>query len=150
MVTDEAPDWNLMASLFGAPVATNRDDPPVPPPPLPPPLPPGPKTHTILTGKGKFVVTAAEVEVRNIKSLKIRAAYDTNGNQFKKYDPYDFKFYEDIDIEVEGCDVISRGDNWLEINPTAEDFRVEVSKFHMQRDVLAEVVAELCEGAQDA
>lgn len=74
-------------------------------------------------------------------SFEIRAAYETSwGNPFAKYDSADFRFTE-LDRSLRDVEVLEMGDNRMVIRPVSDRFRLEVSGFDINRDVIVRVRA---------
>lgn len=110
------------------------------PPPPPPPPTPRLKPFKIEEITGGFSVVRDNVASTPLPGeLEVIVAYDTSrGNPFKKYDPADFKLQElkrtSRDMHEVECD-----DNRLVIRPSSDSFRIEITGFDINRDLVVKV-----------
>lgn len=75
------------------------------------------------------------------RKISVEVAYDINGsNPFRRYSEYDFNFAESfLVIDTPNACVISRDLNKFEVSLNSEHFRVEVSGFDENRDLVVDV-----------
>lgn len=71
----------------------------------------------------------------------VRMAYDTfRGNSFRQYEKFDFDVADpSINIVSQDCNVLDRKLNRLEIKVTGQDFRLEVTGFDPNRDLVVDI-----------
>lgn len=101
-----------------------------------------PKNFKIEPNQGGFTIksgpglTPEKLPVQ----IKVRAAYDVfRGNPFKHFDPYDFNFNEpEIMIECRGATLTPASANELRIEVTEVNFRIKVSGFDQNRDLIVD------------
>lgn len=112
---------------------------------------PRPRAFTIETRKGGFVIRRDNPAAPRPHRLHIRVAYDrTRGNPFKHYHPADFKLSQSpIKVAMTGCAEVTRHENILKVQLTADDFRIEVQGFDLNRDVEVDARAESPEGSPE-
>jgi hypothetical protein len=72
--------------------------------------------------------------------LRVRCAYDIlSGNPYKRYSEYDFSFYSSaLEIAKENADYWAVQGNELEVVARGPEFKVEVSGFDQNRDLIIE------------
>lgn len=106
-------------------------------------LPPAsPKPFRIEKRAGGFAI----LPDANIKpdqfpmQLHVRCAYDVlSGNPYKRYSEYDFSLYRHpIQISKVNADCWQTTDNEIDVVAHKEDFKVEVSGFDVNRDLIVE------------
>lgn len=88
----------------------------------------------------------AEYPVR----FRVKVAYDTaSGNPFKKYDPLDFSFSNNSSLKVgatkDTVKLLNHSDNVLEFEVTGEQFKVDVTGFDGNRDLLIKLKTDVME-----
>ncbi|RLI76481.1 hypothetical protein DRP05_12810 [Archaeoglobales archaeon] len=75
-------------------------------------------------------------------SAIIKIAYDTyRGNPFRQYDKFDFDISESdqIKIQHQGCDIICKDLNILEVKITSQNFELKVTGFDPNRDLVIDI-----------
>ena len=72
--------------------------------------------------------------------LHVRCAYDVlSGNPYKRYSEYDFSLYRHpIQITKVNADCWQTTDNEMDVVAKNADFKVEVSGFDANRDLIVE------------
>ena len=90
-----------------------------------------------------------KINLDNINvTLPIRAtvtvAYDIRkGNPFAKYDPQDFNFGSGmLSINSTGCKILLKNQNTIKFEVTDHNFILEVTRFHIARDLVVKVIEE--------
>lgn len=146
---DEKVDPDLLRDVFFLPPAAPETPAPRPQPAekpgegpdIPEPPPRTPQPFTITRVPGGFAVSPGDSADGHAGcELVVRAAYDTRrGNPFRRYDPADFDFENDIEVTVEGAEVLSTGPNEIRVRTADADFSIRVTGFDPRRDVRAEV-----------
>jgi hypothetical protein len=153
----EERDWLALADFFPAPpedeglpeedsgtnAGTETE------PPQPPPSSRLPQPYRIEHVAGGFrVVRDNPADSPLPAALRIRVAYDTTrGSPFKRYHPADFDVSQPpVEVEVAAGKIVERVRNLLLVQPTDDDFRIEVRGFDENRDLY--VKAEPVEHAQ--
>lgn len=139
-------DQFLLASYFPATVAghasaprkTKRPGKQSPLPDLPPRTPP--RFH-VRKAEGGFSVSAASGATQLPAELAIAVAYEVRrGNPFKKYREFDFVLGRGgIEVRAEGAEVEDQTNNKLRLLPLNSDFRLEVSGFDPNRNLVVRV-----------
>ncbi len=136
---EEAP--RLLVDYFSIPASEEPDEvlEPTPEPgPDPPDVdPPGPSSpRVVIRGlQDGFVVVPSQASDFDSETLRIECAYDVrSGNAFKRYNPADFDL-ADLDLNVDGVDVVRAEANALVIRIRDPKFRVAVTGFDTNRDV---------------
>lgn len=104
--------------------------------------PPTPKPFRIEKRAGGFAILPnAHVTADQFPmELHLRCAYDVlSGNPYKRYSEFDFSFYRAMfDIKKENADCWPARGNELDIVARGPDFRVEISGFDPNRDLIIE------------
>lgn len=119
---------------------------PGPKPPTPrPPVPPiirTQKNFTIEPNKGGFTIKSGPglAQEKLPLQIKVRTAYDVfRGNPFKQFSPFDFDFNEgELKIECQGATGTPASANELLIEVSDINFRIKVSGFDLNRDVMVD------------
>lgn len=139
----ETVDHNALAGVFSIPSepgtlgkarkGSDEEDPSVPP------IPSRARAYRVLNRRGGFAVHAAVIDPDDLPvSIRVRAAYDVmRGNAFSKFDKADFDFsIKRIMVSAEGATVAVESPNVLLIVAERSDFKVEVSGFDVNRDLI--------------
>lgn len=131
-----APDSDGERGVEGKRRKGKRKGPQPPPPPPPPRL----KPFRIEEVAGGFCVARDNAGSTPLpRALEVIAAYDTSrGNPLKKYDPADFKL-QDLRRNARDVHEVECRDNRILIRPTSDNFRVEVTGFDVNRDLVVKV-----------
>lgn len=115
--------------------------PPVVRPPIPP-IPRTPKNFTIDPNQGGFTIKSGPglAQEKLPIQIKVKAAYDVfRGNPFKLFSPFDFNFNErELKIECQGATWRPSSANELLIEVSDINFRLKVSGFDLNRDVMVD------------
>jgi hypothetical protein len=72
--------------------------------------------------------------------IHVRCAYDVlNGNPFRRFSDDDFSFFKDrLKIEKQNADCWPTDPNRVDIEARSPDFRIEVTGFDVNRDLVVE------------
>lgn len=116
------------------------------PPGIPPIPEPKPKPIRITTIRDGFAVlpdSDADAGLFPVR-CRVRAAYDImSGNPFKKYDQLDFDFNRQGEISIRATSpqarIVDRKPNILEFEISDPDFRIEVTGFDPNRDLIIDL-----------
>ena len=106
----------------------------------PPPPPPSPTWYRLQQLENGFAVLPGEGS--RPESCTIRMAYDTEkGDAFKKYHPADFRLdrRDEIHVDPQGFQITTRAKNRIAADLTQDDFKLVVTGFDPNRDVVVEV-----------
>lgn len=154
--TEEEADPAILVDLFSLPAApddmnsvkarvkknTTEKKGPVTPPVKSPPTP-KPKSYRIEKITGGFRVLKGDAGAPPPDILDIRVAYDVRkGNALTKYDKADFQFGKSpiqFAPDTAGVEVLGSELNRMRVKVTAPDFRVSVTGFDGNRDLLVRV-----------
>lgn len=105
---------------------------------------PKPRRFHVGSRKGGFVITSGPALSRDSLPMKlmVRCAYEvTRGNAFKRWDRNDFEFGEKTALSIEHSGVSLNGaGNRMALTVTDSEFRVAISGFDLNRDVVVSVV----------
>jgi len=107
--------------------------------PIDPP-PPRPKPFKIEQVSGGFTVARDNIQSTKLpEAVEVRVAYDTSrGNPFQKYDTADFRL-EKLNRDHRDIDLQECAGNRLVFRPVSDDFKLQVSGFDVNRDVIVKV-----------
>ena len=158
--TDEDADPAILIDLFSLPaepdsagaVRTRQKRPgldqPGPQPPQPPNLPPPkPKAWRVQKIAGGFRIMRGDQNARVPELLDVKMAYDVRlGNALKKYHPADFQVDRAsirVGDDLDGVKVIEQAENHMLVKVLQPDFRLSVTGFDVNRDLLVKVVARM-------
>ncbi len=152
---DEAPD--LLVDLFSLPSDPEPERParprpqggsqpgPTSNPPAPPP-PPKPARYRIQRLQGGFGITRGSADAPPPSELLVSVAYDVRrGDPFSKYDPADFVLLKggiQLAEKPRGLAVIEQAGNRLRLAVTDPDFRLSMTGFDENRDLIVRVTAK--------
>jgi hypothetical protein len=104
--------------------------------------PPRPKPFRIQRRSGGFTLLPNPKAQPDSFPLKIhvRCAYDVlNGNPFRRFSDDDFSFFKDrLKIEMHNADCWRTDPNQIDIEARSSDFRIEVTGFDVNRDLVVE------------
>jgi hypothetical protein len=104
--------------------------------------PPRPKPFRIQRRSGGFTLLPNPKAQPGSFPLKIhvRCAYDVlNGNPFRRFSDDDFSFFTDrLKIEKHNADCWPTDPNQVDIEARSPDFRIEVTGFDVNRDLVVE------------
>jgi len=112
----------------------------------PRPMPPPAIQRVLLSQiKGGFMarLNPNHPDVKNVSIIKLVMAYDRRtGNPFSRWSPADFTL-ADLRIALQGCDIDEnntvRSKNRIALRIKSTDFKVSVTGFDLNRDVIARV-----------
>jgi hypothetical protein len=109
------------------------------PPPIEPPTPRLKQFRTDQVEGGFSVIRANPEQTEWPEALDLQVAYDTSrGNPFKKYHPADFDLSK-LEVVATGLEVTRREGNRLRFTPVSDDFKLEVTGFDTNRDLVVKV-----------
>lgn len=102
-----------------------------------------PQPFRVTRRTGGFRITKNDAFDGKVDGGRVRAAYDVaSGNPFSKYKQWDFRFGEDIDIEITGCMLKENGDNELVFRITGDEaFELIAMGFDERRDVIVDAAS---------
>jgi hypothetical protein len=105
---------------------------------LPPLPPPAPRRFRIRQVPGGFAVIGNPEQEHAVEEIVISAAYDVRrGNPFAKYRAFDFDLSEARMSRVtSGCEIVASEGNRLVIRPSEPGFKLTVSGFDTERDLI--------------
>jgi len=108
-----------------------------PEPPVIPVVPTKPSVMITQLSDG-FTVTVSNWQIDSKSHISLRVAYETaKGDPFSRYQKYDFDFSNDlIKREIEGGVIISANENRLIVGVSAENFRISLHGFDINRDLI--------------
>lgn len=157
-----APD--LLSDLFSLP--EERPEPPRRPAPAGgtegPESEPDPRLNLVRTPApyritrvaGGFTLTRGESRSRTPAELQVTVAYEVRrGNPFSKYDPADFQLHIPpiaVSSDHRGLLQLDASANSLRLKVTDPDFRLTVTGFDVNRDLIVRVVSKGAFGADEA
>ncbi len=137
-------DVDVWADLFPSPITdgerdaqgdkrkgNRRNRPPIEPPPR------RSRAFRVDEAAGGFAITRDHADSSELPSeIEVLAAYDTSrGNPFERYNSADFDMSK-LTVQLVGAEAFARVDNRLAIRLLSEEFRVEVTGFDTNRDVV--------------
>lgn len=151
-------DVDVWADLFPSPITDGERDaqgdkrrgkrrnrPPIEPPPR------RSRAFRVDEAAGGFAITRDHADSSGLPSeIEVLAAYDTSrGNPFERYNPADFDMSK-LKVQLVGAEALARAENRLAIRLLSEEFRVEVTGFDTNRDVVVRTrVTESQKGGQE-
>lgn len=75
--------------------------------------------------------------------LTLRCAYEVRrGNPFKKYDSLDFVLGKDVELDTEGVEQDSIGENTASFRVLDPEFEINASGFDLNRNVVVRIIAD--------
>jgi len=103
--------------------------------------PPKPKRYKLSKIESGFRITRSNVDIEPPIKFRVKCAYDTRkGNPFNNYEIYDFDLSTvDFLIELNGCSVIEKKENMLELQIDNIDFSFAISGFDKLRDLVVDI-----------
>ncbi len=154
---DEQDDFEAAADLFAVPSGTasggaegGKKSPKgkgTPPPEPPAPKPPLVEVTRIESG---FKLALTKAGKDSITSVSAQMAYSvTRGNPLKRWSEDDFDLNDDIDVELKGAQVVTRGGNQLVVAvDDSELFEVRVTGFDTRRDLYISTDTRVSEASE--
>lgn len=123
-----------------APTANRKGDKEPPPTVFPVPTP---RRYSVTKVRGGFTITPGASGAQTPAQLLITVAYDVRrGDPFKRYDPADFLLMRDgigDASDVQGLKPMTISENKVRYEVTEPDFRVSITGFDMNRDLVLKI-----------
>lgn len=112
--------------------------------PVIPPIEKKPKIFNISPIQNGFSITLSSQQIPNLSFpfyATVKMAYDTfRGNPFNQYEEFDFDLGSNsININIQGGNIVNKELNKLEIQVTGNNFRLEVTGFDPNRDLVVDI-----------
>ena len=141
-VLDEPPPGRLddfLEDIFNVPAEPEEKQRPTTTKKPEVPVEPKPKIFRIERSAGGFTVLVNKDEAKIPIKAKIKVAYDSRRkNPFKQYEIEDFDI-ANLNIDTQGCTVLSSKGNEIELEITDEKFKLGVTGFDQNRDLVVNV-----------
>jgi hypothetical protein len=109
-----------------------------------PPITRQPRSYSLVRIHGGFEVRPGDLAARRPGQLRIVAAYDVRrGNPLRQYEPFDFDFADrTMAVAAVGAEMERAEENELLVRVTADEFKISVTGFDVNRDVYVRVTSE--------